>query len=60
MNRILLLCLIGCVQLGYAQDLLSMLENDDDEVQIVTSVFKDSRIIILNLANKLLKENLSF
>ena len=45
MNRFLALILLVFFQSSYAQDLLSMLEKDDNEVKITTSIFKDNRIV---------------
>ena len=45
MNRFLVFIIFICFQSTYAQDLLSMLESDDKEVQITTSIFKDNRIV---------------
>ena len=45
MNRFLVFVIFICFQSTYAQDLLSMLESDDKEVQLTTSIFKDNRIV---------------
>lgn len=45
MNRFLVFIIFICFQSTYAQDLLSMLESDDKEVQLTTSIFKDNRIV---------------
>ena len=45
MNRFLLFIVFIFFQTSYAQDLLSMLESDDKEVQLTTSIFKDNRIV---------------
>tara|TARA_B100001741_G_scaffold313849_1_gene322748 strand:+ start:29354 stop:30202 length:849 start_codon:yes stop_codon:yes gene_type:complete len=45
MNRFLVFVIFICFQSTYAQDLLSMLEIDDNEVQLTTSIFKDNRIV---------------
>lgn len=45
MNRYLVFIIFICFQSTYAQDLLSMLESDDKEVQLTTSIFKDNRIV---------------
>ncbi len=45
MNRFLVFIILICFQSTYAQDLLSMLESDDKEVQLTTSIFKDNRIV---------------
>ena len=45
MNRFLVLIIFICFQSTHAQDLLSMLESDDKEVQLTTSIFKDNRIV---------------
>ena len=45
MNRFLVFLIFICFQSTYAQDLLSMLESDDKEVQLTTSIFKDNRIV---------------
>lgn len=45
MNRFLVFVIFICFQSTFAQDLLSMLETDDNEVQLTTSIFKDNRIV---------------
>ena len=45
MNRFLLFVIFIFFQPTYAQDLLSILESDDNEVQLTTSIFKDNRIV---------------
>ena len=45
MNRLSLLIIFIFFQSSYAQDLLSLLENDDNKVQSTTSIFKDNRIV---------------
>ena len=45
MNRFSLFILFIFFQSSYAQDLLSMLEYDDKEVQLTSSIFKDNRIV---------------
>jgi len=45
MNRFSLFILFIFFQSSYAQDLLSMLEDDDKEVQLTSSIFKDNRIV---------------
>ena len=49
MNRFLALILLVFFQSSYAQDLLSMLEKDDNEVKITTSIFKDNRMAGLGI-----------
>ena len=45
MNRFLVFVIFICFQSTYAQDLLNMLESDYKEVQLITSIFKDNRIV---------------
>ena len=45
MNRFSLFILFIFFQSSYAQDLMSMLEDDDKEVQLTSSIFKDNRIV---------------
>ncbi len=45
MNKLFLLALLFSFQFSFSQDLLSMLETDDNERKITTSIFKDNRIV---------------
>ena len=45
MNKLFLIALLCSFQFSIAQDLLSMLDDNDHQPKIITSIFKDNRIV---------------
>ena len=45
MNRLILLMLLATAQFSFGQDLLSLLNDENAEPKVVSSLFKDSRVV---------------
>ena len=45
MNKLFFLTLLCSFQIGFAQDLLSMLDYNDNESKVTSSIFKDNRVV---------------